>query len=179
MSHPLPAHVTEHTYTISLTCTTYLPTFFSLTVLPSGTGSKNPARYTAEWRLYSNPPTFPGDWLASKIAVHEDCDLVNKFLSSKSQRRCGVFQPDIALHVSVGRSRIHEAGSFPGLTVSRFLQDPISLGPGVKVSHKQICTLLHLLHSESDSVFRLTPACLAISLVVYSLFSCSHCTLIH
>ena len=26
------------------------------------------------------------DWVASKVAVHEDCDLVNMFLSSKSQR---------------------------------------------------------------------------------------------
>ena len=49
----------------------------------------------------------------------------------------------------------------------------------MKVSYKQICILLHLLYSESDSVFRLTPVCLAISLVVYSLFSCSHCILIH
>ena len=30
------------------------------------------------------------DWVASKIAVHEDCDLVNMFLSSISQRCFGL-----------------------------------------------------------------------------------------
>ena len=78
-----------------------------------------------------------------------------------------------------GQSRNHEARSFSGPNVSPFLQDPICLGPSLKVSYKQICILLHLLYSESDSVFRPTPVCLAVSLVVYSLFSCSHCILIH
>ena len=72
---------------------------------------------------------FPRDWVASKVAVHEDCDLVNMFLSSKSQRRFGLSQPDIALHVTMGQSRIHEAPSFSGPNVSRFLQDQIFLGP--------------------------------------------------
>ena len=53
--------------------------------------------------------------------------------------------PDIALHVSTGRSRIPEARSFSGPNVSLFQQDPICLGPGVKISYKQICiVLLHL-----------------------------------
>ena len=30
------------------------------------------------------------DWVASKVAVHEDCGLVNMFLSSKSQRCFGL-----------------------------------------------------------------------------------------
>ena len=29
---------------------------------------------------------LPRDWVASKVGVHEDCDLVNMLLSSKSQR---------------------------------------------------------------------------------------------
>ena len=40
----------------------------------------------------SEPPPLshlPRDWVASKVAVHEDCDLVSMFLSSKSQRRFG------------------------------------------------------------------------------------------
>ena len=33
---------------------------------------------------------LPRDWVASEVAVHEDCDLVNMFLSSKSQRCFGL-----------------------------------------------------------------------------------------
>ena len=33
---------------------------------------------------------LPRDWVASKVAVHGDCDLVNMFLSSKSQRCFGL-----------------------------------------------------------------------------------------
>ena len=33
--------------------------------------------------------TLPRDWVANKVAVHENCDLVSMFLSSKSQRRIG------------------------------------------------------------------------------------------
>ena len=33
---------------------------------------------------------LPRDWVASKVAVHEDCDLVNMFLSSESQRCFGL-----------------------------------------------------------------------------------------
>ena len=43
---------TEHFYTISLAC---LPTTFSLTVLSFRIGSRNPARFTAKWRI-----PFPG-----------------------------------------------------------------------------------------------------------------------
>ena len=51
VSH-VAACVTEHFYTISLTHLTYLPTFFYLTVLSLGIGSRNPARFMAEWRIY-------------------------------------------------------------------------------------------------------------------------------
>ena len=33
---------------------------------------------------------LPRDWVASKVAVHEDCNLVNMFLSSKSRRCIGL-----------------------------------------------------------------------------------------
>ena len=42
-----------------------------------------------------------------------------------------------------------------------------------KISCTHICIELHLLSSELDSFFRLTPTCLVISLVVYSLLLCS------
>ena len=35
-------------------------------------------------------PNPPRDWVARKVAVHEDCDLVNMLLSSTSQRCCGL-----------------------------------------------------------------------------------------
>ena len=122
---------------------------------------------------------LPRDWVASKVAVHEDCDLVNMFSIIDISALLWAFPPNIALHVSTGQSRIHEAHSFSGPSVSLFEQDPIYLGPGMKVSCKQICiVLLHLL-SESDSVFRLSPVCLVVSLVVCSLLRCSYCILIH
>ena len=116
---------------------------------------------------------LPRDWVASKVAVHEDCDLVNMFLSSKFQRciehshqiPCCTFQKD-----KIEFTRLH---------VSLFLQDPICLGLGMKVSYKQICIVLLHLSSKSDSFCRLTPTCLVVSLVVYSLFWCSCCIPIH
>ena len=39
---------------------------------------------------YGYRPALPRDWVASKVAVHEECDLVNMFLSSKSQRCFGL-----------------------------------------------------------------------------------------
>ena len=73
------------------------------------------------------------------------------------------FPPDNALHVSMGQSRIHQARSFCGPNVSLFQQNPICLGPDMKVSCKQICILLHPLYSKSDSIFRLTPVCPVVS----------------
>ena len=70
------------------------------------------------------------------------------------------FPPNIGLHVSTGRSRIHEAHSFTGPIVSLFLQDPTCLGPSMKVSY----ILLHHLYSTSDSVFRPVPVCFVVSL---------------
>ena len=65
---------------------------------------------------------FSRDCFASEIA-HEDCGLVNVFLSSKSQRRFGLsHQPDIALHASLEQSRTHEVHSFFGPNASLFLQ---------------------------------------------------------
>ena len=49
VSH-VAALVTEHFYTISFTCLTYLPTFFSRTVLWNWI--KNTARLTAVWRIH-------------------------------------------------------------------------------------------------------------------------------
>ena len=46
--HVSSAAALEHFCTLSLTFPTYLPTFFSLTVLSSGPGSRNLARLTAE-----------------------------------------------------------------------------------------------------------------------------------
>ena len=92
---------------------------------------------------------LPRDWVASKVAVHEDCDLVNMFLSSISQR-CFVLSHQIP------------RCTFSGPNVSLFQQDPICLGPGMKVPCKQICIVLLHLSSESDSVFRLTPVCLVV-----------------
>ena len=64
------------------------------------------------------------------------------------------------------KSRIHEVASFSGTHASRFLQGLICLGPKMKVSCTQICVVLHLLSSESDSFFRLTSTCLVVSFVV-------------
>ena len=85
------------------------------------------------------------------------------FLSSKSQRRFGFANQTSRCTFQWDKSRIHEARSFSGPNVSRFLQDPICLGPKMKVSDKQTCILSHLLSSESDSVFSLTPVCLVVS----------------
>ena len=40
------------------------------------------------------------DWVASKVAVHEDCDLVNMFLSSTSKRCFGLFHQIAAARVN-------------------------------------------------------------------------------
>ena len=112
---------------------------------------------------------LPRDCVASKVAVHEDCDLVNMFLSSISQRCFG-------LSHQISRCTFHrDKVEFTRLThslgqnVSLFQQDLICLEPSMKVSYKQICIVLLHLSSESDSVFRLTPVCLVVSLVVCSL----------
>ena len=89
------------------------------------------------------------------------------------------FLPETALHVSKGPSRNHEARSFSGPNVSLFQQDPICVGPSMKVSCKQICIVLLHLSSESDSVFRPTPVCPAVSLVVCSLLQCLYCILLY
>ena len=60
----------------------------------------------------------------------------------------------------MGQRRSHEASSFAGPDVSLFQQDPICLGPSMKISYKQICILSHHLFSESDPVFRLTQSVL-------------------
>ena len=89
------------------------------------------------------------------------------------------FPPDIALHVSTGQSRIHEARSFSGPNVALFQLDPMCLGPSMKVSYKQICILLRHLSSESDSVLGPTPVCPVVTLVVSSPLLCSYCILAH
>ena len=109
---------------------------------------------------------FLEDWVASKVAVHEDCDLVNMFLSSQSQRRFG-----LSHQISRCTFQWNEI-EFTRFTLSL---GQICLGPSMKVSYKQICILLRHFHSESDSVFRSAPVCLVVSLVVSSLSSCSRC----
>ena len=53
-----------------------------------------------------------------------------------------------------------------GPNASPIQQDPICNGPGMRGSCKQICIVLFHLSLESDSVFRLTPVCLVVSLMV-------------
>ena len=74
-----------------------------------------------------------------------------------------------SLSAALGFPSRYRAARFNGPNVSLFQQDSSCLGPGMKVSYKQICIVLLDLSSESDSVFRLTPACPVVSLVVYSL----------
>ena len=113
---------------------------------------------------------LPRDWVASKVAVHEDCDHVNIFSVFDLSALLWAFLPDIARHTLTGQSRIREAHSFSGPNVSLFQQDPLWLGPSMKVSCKHTYVVLLHLFSESDSVFRLTPVCL-----VVSLSWCAHC----
>ena len=93
---------------------------------------------------------LPRDWVASKVAVHEDCDLVNMFLSSISQRCFGLSHQIPRCTFQRDKSRIHEAHSFSGPNVLLFQQDPIYLGPSMNVSCMQICIVLLHLSSESD-----------------------------
>ena len=67
-------------------------------------------------------------------------------------------------------SRGGSLSSFSWPNASQFLQGLICLGPKMKVSYKPICIVLLLLSLESDSVFLLTPVCLAVSLSW-----CAHC----
>ena len=76
---------------------------------------------------------LPRDWVASKVAVHEDCDLVNMFLSSISQRCFGLSQQ--IPRYTFQRNRVEFtrlARSFSGPSVSLFQQVPICLGPSMK-----------------------------------------------
>ena len=73
---------------------------------------------------YQSRRTLPGDWVASKVTVHDDTDLVNMFLSSISQRCFGLshqisrctFQRDKVDFTGLARSL--------GQNVSLFQQDP-------------------------------------------------------
>ena len=65
--------------------------------------------------------TLPRDRVASKIAVHEDCDLVNMFLSSKSQRSVA-FPNQISRCTFVEQNRIHDSRSFSGPNALQFQQ---------------------------------------------------------
>ena len=111
---------------------------------------------------------FSRDWVASKVAVHEGCDFVRMFLSSKSQRCFGLSHQIPCRTFQRDKKRIHEARSFSGPSVSVFPQDLICLGPDTKVSCTQIGIALLHLSSEPDFIFRLTPVCLVVSLVAWS-----------
>ena len=117
---------------------------------------------------------FFRDWIASEIAVHEECDFVNVFLSSESYCSSGLPDkiPCCTLQWKYSNSR-GPLASEPN--VLRFPQGQICLWPNRKASCTKICTVLHVLSSELDSFFRLTPTCLVVSLVVYPLSWCSRC----
>ena len=116
----------------------------------------------------------PRDWVAT--AVHEEYDLVNMFLSSKSLRRFGLSHQTSRCTFQWDKVEFTKLAHSLGQMLRCFSKIQSVLGKVMKVLNKQICILLHPLYSESDSVFRLTPICLAVSLVVTSLFSCSNCT---
>ena len=120
--------------------------------------------------------TFSGDWIASEIAVHEDCDHVKVFLSSKSQ--CKFWFPNQMSRCTFQR-RIVDFTDSLGQMLCAFCKILICLGPNMTVSYTQICIVLHLLPSEANSFFRLTPTCLVVSLVVDSVSWCSRCIHIH
>ena len=126
----------------------------------------------------SIPSSSFRDLVTRKVAVHEDYDLVNMFLSSESQRCFGLSHEIPRCMFQRDKVEFTRFNHSPGQNVSLFQQDPICLGPSMKVSCKQICILLLHLSSESESVFRLTPVCLAVSLVVCSQLQCSYCILI-
>ena len=90
---------------------------------------------------------LPRDWVASKAAVHEDCDLVNMFLSSKSQRCFGL------------------SHQIPRCTFQRDnieLQDPINLGPNAKLClavSRVVCFIASVFVLHPDSLM-MSGACL-------------------
>ena len=103
--------------------------------------------------------------------MHEDCDVVNVFLSSQSQCSCG-FPKQMSrcafLWSKVEFTRfIH---SFGGPNASRFLQSVVCRGAKYEnLMHRDLYRVASSVSSESDSFFRLTPTCLVVSLEVYSL----------
>ena len=118
------------------------------------------------------------DWVSSKIDSHKDFGLVNVFVFEIVLQRWDS-RPDTGLHASVEQSQILSVHSFSGPNASRFLQGLFFLGPHKKASCTRICIVVLHLSSESDSVFRLTLTCLAVALVMCSLFWCSRCIQIH
>ena len=108
----------------------------------------------------------PRDWVASKVLCPRRLWFCQHVSVLEISAPLWAFPPDIALHVSTGQSRIHEARSFSGASVSLFQQDPMCLGPSMKVSYKQMCILLRRFYSESDFVFRLVPVCLVVCLLL-------------
>ena len=112
---------------------------------------------------YRPQPPIPS---CSSSRLHEHCDLVNMFLSSISQRCFG-------LSHQISRCRFQrDKVEFTRLTHSLGQMfrcySKIQSVLGQVVSCKQLCILLFHLSSESDSVFRLTPVCLVVSLVVFT-----------
>ena len=73
----------------------------------------------------------------------------------------------------------YRASRFSGNTRILVVHSPsgrqICCWPNRKASCTKICIVLHVLSSELDSFFRLTPTCLVVSLVVYPLSWCSRC----
>ena len=60
--------------------------------------------------------------------------------------------PNLVLNASLGQIRTHKMRLFAKPAVSLFQQNPTCLGPRMKVSNKQICTLVRQSYSKADSV---------------------------
>ena len=72
------------------------------------------------------------------------------------------FSPDITLHVFNRTKSNSRSSLILWAKCLLFQQDPVRLGPSMKVSHKKTCIVLLHFSSQSDSALRLTPVCLVV-----------------
>ena len=85
----------------------------------------------------------PAKSLSTKTVILSTCFCLRNLSAALAS------PPDTALHVSTGRSGIHEPRTFSGSNVSLFQQDLVCLGPSMQVSCKQICIVVLQLSLES------------------------------
>ena len=111
--------------------------------------------------------TLPRDWIASEIAVREDCICLNIFLSAEGG--ASLRFPDNIPRCTL---QLNMVSSLCRQIVLQSLQDPICLGQTTTSACKNSCLVFHPYSSDVDSVSRPTQPGLAISLVVCSLHSC-------